>query len=82
MNWNLVLWFAGIMVTFVGLKFVWVLFRTLFSKESMEDVVDAIGDGIHNASEKVSKSIKKSAQKRRARKKAEKKNDPPLIMIR
>ena len=80
MNWGLVAWVAGALLTFAGIKFVWVIFTSLFSKESMEDMVDAIGDGIHNAGEKVTKSIKKSAQKRRARKKAEKRNDPPIAV--
>ena len=85
MNWSLVAWVAGVLLTFAGIKFVWVLFRTLLSKETMEDVVDSIGDSIHNAGERMATAVKKSAQKHRQKKKvvkAKKQQEPPLISIR
>ncbi len=68
MNWNLVLWFAGIMATFVGLKFVFVVFHTLFSKESMKGCLNSIGDKIENANERVVNKVKEKAEQRKARK--------------
>jgi DNA-binding transcriptional regulator GbsR (MarR family) len=86
MNWGLVGWFFGVLLTLAALKFVWTVFRTLFSKETMEDVIDAAGDKIHDLGENMTNSMKKAAAKRRAKKKAEeakkkKEQDKPLVLI-
>lgn len=65
MNWGLVGWFAGIVATFVGLKFVIVMAKTLFSKESMEDFIDYTGEKISRRCHKVSKNIRKKIKEKK-----------------
>lgn len=70
MNWNLIAWFAGVVLTIYGLKFVLTLAKSLFGKEARESIVDGIGSSISNANKKITKSLKKKADERK-RKKAE-----------
>jgi len=81
MNWGLVGWFAGIVATFVGLKFVIVMAKTLFSKESMEDFIDYTGEKISRRCHKISKNIKKKMKEKRDEKKEAKKENTTDIMI-
>lgn len=72
MNWNLILWFAGIMATLAGLKFVIVFFKSLFSRDMMEDVIDGMGNKISKANKKLTEKIKKKAIERKQKKEEEK----------
>ena len=78
MNWGLIGWFAGVVLTLAGLKFVWVFVRSILSKETMEDVIEAAGDGISNAGKSFSNYVKKKGEERKARKKEQK----PIVTIR
>ena len=64
MNISIVLWFAGIMATIYGLKFVIVLFRSLFNKEAMEDALESIGKKTTNASKVIKSKIEERKQKK------------------
>lgn len=77
MNWGLIGWFAGIILTFAGLKFVWIFLKSILSKDTMEDVIEAAGDGISNAGRSFSKFLKMKGEERRARK-----NEKPIVTIR
>ena len=79
MNWELVKWIVGVLLTFAAIKFVWTAFRSLFSKETMEDMLDTMGDKISDASHAVTKKLKKKAMERRVQKQ-ENKNEPIVII--
>lgn len=68
MNWGLIAWFAGVVLTIYGLKFVLTLTKSLFGKESREQIVDSIGNSISNANKKITKSLKKKADERKHKK--------------
>lgn len=78
MNWNLIGWFAGVILTIAGLKFVWVFLRSILSKDTMLDVIDAAGNGISNAGKAFSNYLGKKADERRKKKEANK----PIVTIR
>ena len=59
---------CGTLATLAGLKFVIVLFRSLFSKETMTGVIDAMGNKISEANEKITESVKKKAAERKKKK--------------
>lgn len=71
MNWNFVMWFAGILATFAAIKFLMVTFKSLFSKESMQNVLDRVGDGVSSANEKLTEKMKEKVAERRQRKRDE-----------
>ena len=79
MNWGLIGTVAGVLLTFAGIKFVWVAFRTLFSRDTMEDVLSAAGDGFSNAGRKFGNFIKKKSTERKIAK-AEEENKPIVII--
>ena len=68
MNWDFVKWVAGVLLTLAAIKFVWTVFRTLFSKETMENVIDTVADKIHSAGEKMTEVIKDAAASHAAKK--------------
>ena len=79
MNWDLIKWFAGLMATLAGIKFVMVFFKTLVSKETMRDALDVMGDKIHDAGESASSYLKRKSKERKMRKEQEEK---PIVVIR
>jgi len=79
MNWNLIMWFAGVMATLAGLKFVIVLFRSLVNKDSMKSAISVIGDKIHEGAESVTDYIKTKAEERKVKKELE---ERPIIRLR
>ena len=82
MNLGLVGWIAGVLLTFAAIKFLVVLFKELFSKESMEAVVDKIGSSVHEGAEKAASSFKKAAKARQRKKKEmKKKEEKPLVLM-
>lgn len=77
MNWDLIKWVAGILLTFAGIKFVWVFLRSLLNRDNMEDAIEAIGDRMKDAGSDVAKFAKRKAMERKA-----KKEQKPIITIR
>lgn len=71
MNWGLIAWFAGIVATIYGLKFVLALFKSLLGKESREAVIDTLGESINSANKRLTKAVKKKAAERKAKKREE-----------
>ena len=77
MNWDLIKWVAGIMLTFAGVKFVWVFLRNLLSRDMMEDAIEAVGDGFRNLGSRTAAYAKRKAGERKAKKEAK-----PIVTIR
>lgn len=82
MNWGLIGWFAGAVLTFAGLKFVWVFLRSILSKDNMEDVIDSAAENISNAGKKFGNYLKKKEKERKIRKKQMKQENKPIVTIR
>lgn len=82
MNWELVKWFGGVIGTLIGIKFIWTLFRTLFSKQSMVKVIDSVGNGAQNAANKMTDRISQKVQEAKERREEEKKKNKPEVVIR
>lgn len=53
MNLQFILWMAGLFATWVGLKFVFLLFKRLGSRNALNDVIDRAEDGLAGAADKV-----------------------------
>lgn len=70
MNVELVTWFVGVLATVYGLKFAITIFRKIFSKDSMENLMNGIGKGAESAADKSAKAIKGYWKKRQDRKRA------------
>lgn len=82
MNWGLIGWFAGVVLTFAGLKFVWVFLRSILNRDTMEDVIDGAAAGISNAGKRFSNYLKKKEKERKIRKKQMKQENKPIVTIR
>ena len=84
MNWELVKWVAGTLLTVAGVKFVWTAFRTIFSKDNMEDALDALGDKCSEGAERTGEYLKRKMVKHKIKKQAEKdkKNGKVIAYIR
>ena len=80
MNWELVKWVAGVLLTVAAIKFVWTAFRTLFSKENFEDALDSVGTACGNAATRMANGIKKKIVK--AKKANVQKDNTPKVYIR
>lgn len=68
MNMELVWWFTGVMATIAALRFVWMFFKKMTSKESLTAILEKASDGLENAAEKLKdrameKRLKKEEQK-------------------
>ena len=70
-----ILWFAGVLAVWTGLKFVFMVFKRLGSKNSMNDLIDRMEDGMADAADTVAGYCKKQ----RKRKKEE---ERPIVTIR
>lgn len=77
MNWRLIAWFAGVMLTLGGLKFVWVFLKNALSKETMEDVIDNMNATISGVAKKTTAKLKEKAERRR-----QEKENKPIVTIR
>ena len=78
MNWELVKWVAGVLLTVAGIKFVWTAFRAIFSKENMTDVLESIGDKCSDAAYSSGEFIRKKVVQHKKRKQ-EKKDEQKVI---
>lgn len=66
MNLEFILWVAGLFATWIGLKFVFLLFKRLGSRNAINDVIDRAEDSLADAADKVAgawKSRKKEKVK-------------------
>ena len=79
MNLQMVAWFAGVMATIYGFKFVLAVFKRLGSKSTMNDIMDRAEDKMNDAAEKVA-GMWKQQKTRRKEKKAE--AERPIVTIR
>lgn len=83
MNWGFIGWVIGILLTVYLLKFVILALRSLFSKESMENIMGATERKIRSANKAMTRKIKQTAAKRKAEKLQKKiEEDQPMIVIR
>lgn len=83
MNWQLVGWFAGVMITFGAIKFIWAFFRALTGKEARQKAISAMGNKITDGAEELSDYISKKATERKKRKLEKKlEEERPMIVIR
>ena len=78
MNWGIIGWVLGALLTIYSIKFVFTAVRTLLSKETMETVLDSAGNSIHRANRNFKRYLKKKADNR----KMSKQNETPIITIR
>lgn len=79
MNWGLIGWFAGVMLTIGALKFVWAFVSAMTGKDARRRAVNAASERIQEAGENLSDYISKKAAERKQRKKEE---ERPIITIR
>ena len=76
---KLILTFAGIMAVWTGLKFVFMVFKRLGSKNSMNDMIDKMEQKMEEGADQVAGYFR-SQKKRKARKKKE--DNKPIVTIR
>ena len=68
-----ILWFAGVLALWTGLKFVFMVFKRLSSKNSMNNLIDRMEDGMVQGADTVAGYIKKNRKK---------KDEQPIVTIR
>lgn len=72
MNWDIVKWIAGVLLTFAGVKFVWVAFRAIFSKDNMTNVLENIGDRCSDAAYEGGEFMRRKMVEHKKRRQAKK----------
>lgn len=80
---NLIITLVSVLAVWTGLKFVFLVFKRLGSKNSMNDFIDGIGEKMNEKADEFAGYLKKKEKerKRKARmKKAE--EDRPVVTIR
>ena len=81
MNWGFIGWVIGILLTIYLLKFVILALRSLFSKESMENLMGMTEKKIKSVNKAMTKKIKETTAKRKAEKMARKiEDDQPMVI--
>lgn len=80
MNWGLVGWVAGTMLTVYAIKFVIMLMRNTFSKQNANRVIAGIEDRANQASEWCVDKFNQGMERRR--KKPNEEDERPTITIR
>lgn len=73
-----ILWFAGVCLVWTGLKFVFMVFKRLGSKNSMNYLIDRMEDGMANAADEVAGYY----NKRKKNKSKKRKEEQPIVTIR
>lgn len=68
-----IIWFAGVLATWYGLKFVFMVFKRLGSKNTIDDVLDRAEQKMADAADSVAGYCKK---------KRKKKEEQPIVTIR
>ena len=62
---QLILTLAGFLAVWTGLKFVFLVFKRLGSKNSMNDLIDSMEDGMAKGADKVAKYVKTRKNKKK-----------------
>ena len=70
-----ILWIAGVLAMWTCIKFIFLVFKRLGSKNSMNDLLDRMEDGMVDGADKVAGYFK---QKKRKKEESEK----PIVTIR
>ena len=70
-----ILWFAGVLATWYGLKFVFMVFKRLGSKNTINDLLDRAEDSMANAADSVAGYCKKTRRRK-------KEQEQPIVTIR
>lgn len=71
-----ILWFAGVLAVWTGLKFVFMVFKRLSSKNSMNNLLDRMEDGMADAADTVANGWKNRKTRKR------KEEERPIVTIR
>ena len=72
---EVILWFAGVLAVWTGLKFVFMVFKRLGSKNTLNDLLDRAEDSMADAADTVAKGWQ-------SRKKRRKEQERPIVTIR
>lgn len=64
MNLQFVLWVCGVLATWIALKFVFLLFKRLGSRNALNDVIDSAEDKLNDAADKVAGAWKSRKKER------------------
>ncbi len=78
MNWDLVKWVAGVLLTLGGIKVAFVLIHRIFSKETINAVCGNINESCASAGEKFGKYLKDKVERKQTQKKES--NKPTMII--
>ena len=65
MNWGIVSWVLGVLLTIYGIRFVFMAVKTLLSKEMMEAVIDKAGKSVTRTNKKFKKYLKEKVDKKK-----------------
>jgi len=59
-----ILWFAGVLATWYGLKFVFMVFKRLGSKNTINDILDRAEDKMAEGADEVAGYFKRKGKKK------------------
>lgn len=59
-----ILWFAGVLATWYGLKFVFMVFKRLGSKNTINDILDRAEDRMADGADQVAGYFKRKGKKK------------------
>lgn len=76
---QIIWWFAGVMALWTGLKFIFMVFKRLGNKNSMNDILDRAEEKMSEAADTVAGYWKK---KKKAAKKKVRVKEQPIVTIR
>ena len=80
MNWGLVAWVTGALLTIYAIKFVFIAIRSLLSKDTMESVMDVMGERVNRMNKNFKKYLKNRSAKKKMLKQIE--EGKPMVDIR
>lgn len=70
-----ILWLAGVFATWTLIKFIFMVFKRIGSKNTMNDILDRMEEGMGSAAETVAGYVQKSKSKKKERK------ERPMVTI-
>ena len=82
MNWGLIGWIFGAVATLYGIKFVFVLFKTLFSKDAMQHAVYKAGDTATRHANNMKAYLEEKVEKEKIKRQQKREMEKPTIVIR
>ena len=68
MNTELIMWFAGVLLTLGMIKIVWTLFRNIFNKDRINNGIESVSEKIVNSGEKAVYKMKQKSAERKQKK--------------